>query len=262
MVNIVYKITNNINNKVYIGVHTQKDSSFDGYLGSGLLIRKAILKYGKENFSRRTLKTFYNLDDAYSYEEHIVNTDFVNSSRTYNIKVGGRGQWNHCHTKTIRAKSLKTKLQTYGNVCGQMHTKESNLKRLRTNTIRYGSPNAIIHSPACRRKAEKTRLENLKRKGLKRNHYLNNRKSIEKAKITRIKTTRERSLKKYPELRRLVSLFDPEGRLIRYDILINVSAYLFGKSKGTSCRNKLISVLEGTPFSKRSRWYGFKAYYV
>ena len=41
---IIYKTLNLINLKLYIGQH--KTSADDGYLGSGLLITRAINKYG------------------------------------------------------------------------------------------------------------------------------------------------------------------------------------------------------------------------
>ena len=49
---IIYKTTNLINGKIYIG----KDSNNNpDYYGSGTALKKAISKYGKENFKKETL---------------------------------------------------------------------------------------------------------------------------------------------------------------------------------------------------------------
>ena len=49
---IIYKTTNLINGKFYVG----KDASNNpNYYGSGLLLAKAIKKYGKENFKKEIL---------------------------------------------------------------------------------------------------------------------------------------------------------------------------------------------------------------
>ena len=90
----VYKITNNINNKIYIGAHQTKDID-DGYMGSGKLILRAIKKYGKDKFVKKILKNFNNLDEMFEYESRIVNEKFIKSNRTYNITVGGNGGFFH-----------------------------------------------------------------------------------------------------------------------------------------------------------------------
>ena len=44
----IYKVTNKLNSKYYIGKHQTLDLD-DGYMGSGKLIRYAVKKYGKDN---------------------------------------------------------------------------------------------------------------------------------------------------------------------------------------------------------------------
>ena len=92
MIYIVYKTTNIINPKTYVGVHKTSNID-DGYLGSGLILKKAISKYGRENFKRDVLAIFDNPKDMFDLESTIVTEDFVLSPNTYNAKLGGSGGW-------------------------------------------------------------------------------------------------------------------------------------------------------------------------
>jgi len=84
----VYKITNKIDGKFYIGVHGTNDLD-DGYMGSGKLLIRAFEKYGAENFEKEIIKIFDNLEDASKLEEEIVNKEFVLRDDTYNLALGG-----------------------------------------------------------------------------------------------------------------------------------------------------------------------------
>lgn len=88
---IIYKTTNLINNKIYIGIHKQEDLSFDGYYGSGLLLNRSIQKHGLVNFTRETLFVFDNLTDARLKEKEIVDLEFCQRKDTYNVSIGGTG---------------------------------------------------------------------------------------------------------------------------------------------------------------------------
>jgi group I intron endonuclease len=88
--NIVYKTTNLVNQKFYIGVHATNNLN-DGYLGSGKLLKRAIKKYGIENFKREILFDFETLDEAYSKEGELVTSGFIENQDNYNLRTGGEG---------------------------------------------------------------------------------------------------------------------------------------------------------------------------
>jgi hypothetical protein len=71
----VYKTTNLINNKIYIGLHAT-DNINDGYLGSGIFLKKAIKKYDYKNFKKEILYVFDNKKDMITKEKEIVNEDW------------------------------------------------------------------------------------------------------------------------------------------------------------------------------------------
>lgn len=86
---VFYKTTNLINGKYYYGVHGFTDIT-DGYLGSGKLLNRAIVKHGKENFNIEYVKFFYDEESAYNYEKEIVNEDCVLDENCYNMVKGGK----------------------------------------------------------------------------------------------------------------------------------------------------------------------------
>lgn len=88
MYNYLYKIKNNINNKEYIGIHSTNNLD-DNYMGSGILLKKAIKKYGIENFTKEIIQYFTTRDDALDAERLIVNESYVISAQTYNTAIGG-----------------------------------------------------------------------------------------------------------------------------------------------------------------------------
>lgn len=87
----IYKTTNLINGKIYIG--QKRGSIRHDYLGSGILINKAIIKYGKNNFKLEilsyasTLKMLNGLEIKFIYEyRQVYGNEFL-----YNISDGGGG---------------------------------------------------------------------------------------------------------------------------------------------------------------------------
>lgn len=87
---IVYKTTNQVNGKFYIGTHKTVDLN-DNYMGSGKLLQKAIQKYGLNSFTKEILYVFDNAIEMYAKEAEIVTEEFLSEENTYNLKIGGFG---------------------------------------------------------------------------------------------------------------------------------------------------------------------------
>lgn len=85
---IVYKITNKLNNYIYIGVHVTENIK-DRYMGSGNNIKKIIKEIGKENFKKEILYNFNNKREMFDKEAELVNREFIARLDTYNIILGG-----------------------------------------------------------------------------------------------------------------------------------------------------------------------------
>ena len=90
----IYKTTNLVNNKIYIGKHQTKNLN-DGYIGSGKLLKSAIVKYGLENFEKEILFTFDNESDMNVKEAELVTEEFVKEDTNYNLCPGGKGGWGY-----------------------------------------------------------------------------------------------------------------------------------------------------------------------
>lgn len=86
----IYKTTNVINNKYYIGMHST-DNLEDGYLGSGRRLRFSINYYGKDKFIKEILEFLPDRKSLKEREKEIVNSELLNDGLCMNLQVGGGG---------------------------------------------------------------------------------------------------------------------------------------------------------------------------
>ena len=109
MVGIIYKTTNLLNGKIYIGSDTKNHGIGDPeYLGSGSLIIKAVVKYGRNNFIKETIHECRTLNELKELESYYIKKHDSNNRKVgYNISDGywgGNTLSNHPEIEFIREK--------------------------------------------------------------------------------------------------------------------------------------------------------------
>jgi len=87
----IYKTTNILNNKFYIGMHST-DNLDDGYIGSGTLLRRSIKKYGRDKHKKEILEYLDSRESLHIREKEIVNEKLLNDVLSMNLAVGGQGE--------------------------------------------------------------------------------------------------------------------------------------------------------------------------
>lgn len=104
----LYEIKNNINGKIYIGIHKTNNLN-DGYMGSGKILNRAFKLYGVEHFTKRILETFNSANEMRAREKEVVNDEFLARNDTYNIMRGGNGGFDYIN-KTINLADRNRKI--------------------------------------------------------------------------------------------------------------------------------------------------------
>lgn len=84
----IYKTTNIVNNKVYIG---KSEKSFNpNYLGSGILLNRAIKKYSRASFTLEIIETCDTIDKLNEREKYWISF-YLKQGASYNLAEGGTG---------------------------------------------------------------------------------------------------------------------------------------------------------------------------
>ena len=102
----VYCTTNLINGRKYIGQHKIGQENDERYLGSGLFLKQALRKYGKNNFSREILEYAFSKEELDQLEMDMISKyDAVNDNTFYNVAPGA---YAHAQTEETRQKISKS----------------------------------------------------------------------------------------------------------------------------------------------------------
>ena len=109
----IYRITNLINGKTYIGQHKYKKLD-DSYMGSGKLIKLAIKKHGIENFKKEILYSRIQYKEtADDMERFAIAKERAIGKADYNIADGGKGSSGYHLSEETRKKISRAQKGKY-----------------------------------------------------------------------------------------------------------------------------------------------------
>jgi len=140
MYGFIYITTNKINGMKYIGMCKSSKPKEADYLGSGTHFKKAVKKYGKENFVREIVEECQTFEQMCLAERSWISKFSANSSDDfYNITAGGFGgcsqsmksfwkQFTKEERKQLRKWNKKDNSGTNNPMYGKVHSEETKKK--------------------------------------------------------------------------------------------------------------------------------------
>ena len=118
----IYEIKNNINGKTYVGQHKYKKLN-DKYMGSGIALKNAYKKYGKENFTKTILESGIETQEKANEREIYWIAEYWKLGKAeYNISKGG-GKIPYLSELSLE-KQIETRKKMSNSHIGLKHTQE------------------------------------------------------------------------------------------------------------------------------------------
>lgn len=126
-----YKTVNLINGDYYYGKHVQNAGKIDNYLGSGKILKLAILKYGRENFKKEIIEFYDSIEDLAKGEKDLILDEHINDPKCYNLKYGGEGgtPYGQNHPMSGRKHSAESKKKMSESKIGVKHPEWRNKQK-------------------------------------------------------------------------------------------------------------------------------------
>jgi hypothetical protein len=202
----IYRTVNIANNKEYVGFHrieslddilcesSENGSIFyDGYLGSGKLMKRALQKYGPLNMRQELILATEDQKEAEDLEKEIVCYEWVMSDENYNLSIGGNvtilfgehnGFFGKKHTKETIEKIQRKRKETYDKTpfswSESFLVEDETVTFLNTNQIKecfdigddWFEVNKLVYEGVIRYRSEYLQKAAIQRY-LKRYHFLN-----------------------------------------------------------------------------------------
>ena len=154
MYGYIYKTTNLINNKIYIGQKKSQIFLDNKYLGSGKYLKRALEKYGKENFKVELLEIANSRDKLSKLEIYYIQIyNSTDKNIGYNIAKGGIGGGEvYIHNQFQNRLIPKVSLESYikegwqiGMLPGRKEINHSKTRGLNISKSLIGKPKSVQH---------------------------------------------------------------------------------------------------------------------
>jgi hypothetical protein len=105
----IYKTICNVTGKYYIGMHSCSNLE-DGYMGSGVKIRRSLNKHGIENHTKEIIEFLDDRESLKKREKEIVNENMIQDPLCMNLQLGGGGGFSsEEHRKRFNEASNKSR---------------------------------------------------------------------------------------------------------------------------------------------------------
>jgi group I intron endonuclease len=158
----IYKTTNLVNGKFYIGKHQTKNLD-DKYIGSGKLLRRAVKKYGIDNFHKEILFECRSEEHMNTLEKILVVPD---PELNYNLCPGGKGGFGFLNKTGLNnegkdQKSIGQKISKALKGKSFPHLSERMKERHKAGLVRYDTFTGRKHSEETKRKISEARKKKL-----------------------------------------------------------------------------------------------------
>lgn len=131
---IIYKITNNVNGKIYIGqtIRTLEERFAEHKRNKKSLISKALKKYGTENFTIEQIDTAESIEELNELEFKYIKEYNCITPNGYNQCDGGGNTFGYHHSDDSKKRMSESRKGKYtgaeNHFYGKHHTEESKIK--------------------------------------------------------------------------------------------------------------------------------------
>lgn len=170
---IIYLIRNKVNGKIYIGQTVESISKrFTRHCSEcnldGMVITKAIFKYGKENFTIEKIHECSSMEELNMMEEFYIKKYDTLSPNGYNIKSGGNNSRMHKSTKMKISRALRGKSKTKEHVEKVTKSRKEYYKNNPTELKKLGRGKGTHFDSSCRMKLSTSKTKSSKYVGVSR----------------------------------------------------------------------------------------------